>query len=237
MRFSMKFETTIQEVIPRTPGVLSVRFPRPTGFTYKPGQFFLVTLKFQGKEIVRYFSFSSSPTTEEYIEFTKRLSDSDYSAALKAAKPGDWARIDGPYGEFTFQGEYPRVALLAGGIGITPFMSIIKNATDKHLESQITLFYGCRTPEDITFKAELEELAARNPKVKVYFVVSQAPSDWEGLWGRIDADLIKKYLPDYADWVFFACGPPPMVKAMQAMVQDLGLAKDRFKIEAITGYA
>ncbi len=78
--------------------------------------------------------------------------------ALKAAKVGDWARIDAPYGQFTFEGEYPKIALLAGGIGITPFVSICKNATDKQLESKITLFYGCRTENDIAFKQELEEM-------------------------------------------------------------------------------
>ena len=79
--------------------------------------------------------------------------------ALKAAKVGDWARIDAPYGQFTFEGEYPKIALLAGGIGITPFISICKYATDKRLDTKIALFYGCRTEADIAFRQELEELA------------------------------------------------------------------------------
>ena len=127
----MKFETKIQEIIPRTSDITSFRFPRPSDLTYKPGQFFFVAIKQGGKELNKHFSFSSSPTQTVFIEFTKRLTDHEYSLALEAAKVGDWARIDAPYGEFTFEGEYPKIALLAGGIGVTPFISMCKNATDK----------------------------------------------------------------------------------------------------------
>ena len=75
---------------------------------------------------------------------------------------------------FTFEGEYPKIALLGGGIGITPFMSICKNATDKGLSSKITLFYGCRTEEDIAFRKEFEELAQKNKNLKLVFIVNQA---------------------------------------------------------------
>jgi ferredoxin-NADP reductase len=125
----MKFETKIQEIIPRTHDVTSFRFSRPTDLSYKPGQYMFVTLKQGEKELSKHFSFSSSPTEKEHIEFTKKFTDHEYSMALKSTKVGDWARIDAPFGQFTFEGEYPKIALLGGGIGITPFMSICKNAT------------------------------------------------------------------------------------------------------------
>ena len=165
----MKFETKITEIIPRTADITSFRFPRPAELTYKPGQFFFVALKQDGKELNKHFSFSSSPTETGFIEFTKRLTDHEYSMALKAAKVGDWARIDAPYGEFTFDGEHPKIALLAGGIGVTPFVSICKNATDKALPSQITLFYGCRTENDIPFRRELEDMAASKREFEAAF--------------------------------------------------------------------
>ena len=232
----MKYETTLQTVIQRTPNVLSLRFPRASESQYKPGQFFFVTIKKDGKELSHHFSFSSSPTEPRHIEFTKKLSDSQYSQALKTAKPGDWARIDGPYGQFIFDGEYPKIALLGGGIGITPFMSFVKNATDKMLDSKIVLFYGCRTPSDIVFRSEFEELAHKNSNFKTVFTINEPAADWNGKVGMITADLIKQTLPDYADYIFYACGPPPMVKAMQALVESLGLPKEKLKLEYFTGY-
>src|SRR3990170_204802 len=136
----MKFETVVQDVIPRTSMVTSFRFPRPPTLDYKAGQFFFITIKPGEKELSKHFSFSSSPTEKDHIEFTKKFTDHEYSLTLKGAKVGDWARIDAPYGQFTFEGEYPKIALLGGGIGITPFMSICKSATDKGLDSKITLF-------------------------------------------------------------------------------------------------
>jgi ferredoxin-NADP reductase len=232
----MKFETTITEIIKRTSNVTSFRFVRPAELDYKPGQFFFVTLKHNGVELSKHFSFSSSPTEADHIEFTKKLSDSEYSDALRAAKPGDWARIDAPYGQFTFTGEYPKIALLGGGIGITPFISFCKYTTDKDLSNKITLFYGCRTPSDIVFRDKFWELAKKNSNLKIVFTLSEATSNWKGAKGRIDTDMIKRELPDFKDHVFYACGPPPMVKAMQTLVENLGLPKEKLKLEYFTGY-
>lgn len=234
--FFMKYETSFQNIIPRTSNIVSYRFLRPQGLDYKPGQFFFVTLKHDGKEVRKHFSFSSSPTEAEHIEFTKKLSDSEFSETLKSVNVGDWAGIEAPFGQFTFEGEYPKIALLGGGIGITPFRSICKNATDKGLSNKITLFYGCHTPSDIVFRSDFEELAQRNSNFKLVFTVNEAPSDWNGRTGNIDADMIRKEMPDYAENVFYACGPPPMVKAMQALVESLGLPKEKLKVEYFTGY-
>jgi ferredoxin-NADP reductase len=233
----MKYETTIQSIIPRTHDVTSFRFPRPNELQYKPGQFFFVTIKQDDKELTKHFSFSTSPTETDIIEFTKKLTDHEYSMALKKAKVGDWARIDAPYGKFTFEGEHPKIALLCGGIGITPFISIIKNATDKNLPCKITLFYGCRTEEDIAFKTELEELANKNSNFKVIVVLNQASPNWKGATGFVTAEIVQKELPDFKETMFFACGPPPMVAAMEGLVAKLGLPKEQLKLELFTGYA
>jgi ferredoxin-NADP reductase len=232
----MKFETKILEIVPRTVDVTSFRFPRPTDLSYKPGQYLMINIRQGDKELTHHFSFSSSPTQKEYFEFTKKLTDHEYSLALKAAKVDDWARIDAPYGQFTFEGEYPKICLLAGGIGITPFMSICKYATDKKLNSKITLFYGCRTEGDIVFKDELESMQSENENFKMVCVVNQPTSQWKGETGIITADMIKKALPDYNEDVFFTCGPPPMVKAMETIIESLGLPKNQMKQEYFTGY-
>ncbi len=232
----MKFETKITEIIPRTTDVTSYRFPRPSELTYKPGQYFMITIKQENKELTHHFSFSSSPTEKEHIEFTKKFTDHEYSLALKAAKVSDWALIDAPYGQFTFEGEYPKIALLAGGIGITPFVSICKNATDKQLDAKITLFYGCRTEGDIAFREEFESMQNENKNLKMVCIINQPSNEWKGEIGIITGDMIKKTLPDYKETIFFTCGPPPMVKAMENIIESLGLPNTQLKKEYFTGY-
>lgn len=232
----MKFETKIQEIIPRTRDVTSFRFPRPEGLEYKAGQFLFVTVRQGDRELSKHFSFSSSPTEKSNIEFTKKFTEHEYSLSLKSVDVGDWARIDAPYGQFTFDGEFPKIALLGGGIGITPFISICKNATDKNLPNQITLFYGCRTENDIAFRKEFEELAQKNRNLNIVFSVNEATAQWKGETGTITAEMIKRQLPDFKENVFYACGPPLMVKAMEALVESLGLKKEMLKLEYFTGY-
>lgn len=232
----MKFESKISEIIHRTADVTSFRFPRPTDLMYKPGQFFFVAIKQDGKELQHHFSFSSSPTEPSYIEFTKKYTDHEYSLALKAAKVGDWARIDAPYGQFTFEGEHPKVALLAGGIGITPFVSMCKYAAEKRSDSKIVLFYGCRTEGDIAFRQELEAAAQQNQNLKLHLVLNQASPEWKGPTGIITGDMIRQELPDFKEYLFYCCGPPGMVTAMGQLIESIGLPKAQLKLEFFTGY-
>ena len=232
----MKFETHIKEIIPRTQDVTSFRFLRPTELKYKPGQFLYITIKNGDKELNKHLSFSSSPTEKDTIEFTKKITDHEFSIALKSAKVGDWAKIDAPYGKFTFEGEFTKITLLGGGIGITPFISICKNATDKGLDSKITLFYGCRTENDFAFKDEFNKLASENKNLKLIFVASSPSPRWKGRTGYINADLIKKELPNYQENVYYTCGPPGMISAMEKLVESLGLPKEKLRKELFTGY-
>ena len=227
----------MKDIIPRTHNVTSFRFPRPAELDYKAGQFLFITLKgADGKELSKHFSFSSSPTEKTHIEFTKKLSDSDFSAALKGLKKGDWARIDAPYGKFTFEGEHEKIGLLGGGIGITPFIGICKYCIDMHLDTKITLLYGNRTESDIAFRKPLEAMQEQNEHMKVVFTLNEADSNWKGATGFITADMIKKEIPDYEETVFYTCGPPPMVEIMGKLIEQLGLPKTQLNREYFTGY-
>jgi ferredoxin-NADP reductase len=232
----MKFETFVKEIIPRTSDVASFRFPRPAEFTYKPGQYMLATIKSGNKELMHPFSFSSSPTEKGFIEFTKKFTANEYSTVLKTLKPGDWALLDAPYGKFTFEGEYARIGLLTGGIGITPFRSICKYCTDMHLNTDIVLLYGCRTPSEIPFKSEFEEMQVQNKNLRVVFTVNEANSEWKGSVGNITAEMVRKEMPDYMERVFYACGPPGMVQAMMNLTKELGLPSTQLKLESFAGH-
>ena len=232
----MKFETNVKEIIPRTPSVTSFRFPRPPELDYKAGQFLFITIKPGGKELSKHFSFSSSPTEKEHIEFTKKFTDSEFSAALKTLKIGDWARIDAPYGQFTFEGEHPKIGMLAGGIGITPLVNICKYCTDKRLNTKIVLLYGCRTEADIAFRKELEEMQQQNSNLKIVFTLNEAGSSWKGAIGVINTDMVKREIPDYKETIFYTCGPPAMVDVMEKLVESLGLPKTQLKREYFSGY-
>ena len=232
----MKFETAVKEIIPRTPDTTSFRFPRPYDFDYKAGQYMIVTIKSGDTELMHPFSLSSSPTDSDFIEFTKKLTASEYSTRLRAMKPGDWARIDGPYGNFTCECEYGKIVFLAGGIGITPFFSIMKYCTDYKLETNMVLIYGCRTEQDIAFKPQLDEMQAKNPNLRVIYVLNESNPTWTGKVGFVTADLIRQEVPDFEDRVFYACGPPVMVGAMQKLVTALGLPAEQLKTESLVGH-
>jgi ferredoxin-NADP reductase len=232
----MKFETKVKEIIQRTYNVKSFRFPRPDVLDYEAGQFMFVTIKSENNKLAKHFTISSSPTEKEFVEFTKKLTGSPFSNALDAMKPNDWAELNAPYGNFTFEGEFAKVGMLSGGIGITPLMSMCRYCTDLQLNTKITLLYGNRSEQDIAFRTELEQMQKQNKNLKVVFTLTETNTGWNGLNGRIDVDMIRKEMPDFKERTFYTCGPPMMVDAMEKLLRDLAVPKDQIKKESFPGY-
>ena len=194
-----------------------------------------LTIKAKRKEMKKHCTISSSPSETDFIEFTKKLTGTEYSNALDASKPGDWAKISAPYGNFTFEGEFDKVGMLSGGIGITPLRSMCKFCTDNQVETKITLLYGNHKEQDIVFRKEFEEMKERNRNFKVAFTVSEPSEKWRGHIGRISAEMIKNEMPDYLERVFFTCGPPAMVKAMEDLLATLNVPQAQIKSENFPG--
>ena len=232
----MKFEPVVKRIISRAVDTLSFRFSRPVNFSYKPGQYIMVTIKSGEKELVHPLSLSSSPTDLDFIEFTKKLTSSEYSNRLRAMRIGDWAKIDGPYGKFTCECEFEKILFLAGGIGITPFYSIVKFCTDNKLPTGMILFYGARNQSEIAFKTELDEMQLRNGNLRIIYVLNEATPGWSGKVGFVTPEMIRQEVPEFKDYVFYACGPPGMVSAMQKMITALGLPASQLRLETLVGH-
>ena len=232
----MEFETSVDEIIKRTHDVKSFRFKRPGGFDYDPGQFFFVTILIGGEKTTKHFTISSSPTENEFIEFTKRITDREFSAALDKLRVGDWAHIDGPYGNFTFKGEYPRIGMITGGIGITPFRSMIKYCTDKGIKSRITLLYGNRSEENIAFKEELDRIEKENGSLRIVHALSRPDEGWKGKRGRIDLRMVREEIPDCDEHVFYVCGPPSLVTDCVDILKTLKIPDGKINKEDFPGY-
>jgi len=236
----IKFETEVLDIVQRTHNVKSFRFKIKEDVNFKPGQFFFVTIKIDGVERTKHFSFSNSPTEKGYVEFTKRITDSEFSQALERLKAGDWTRLKMPYGSFTFEGEYEKIAFLSGGIGITPIRSICKFATDSMLPTDMVLLYGNNREEDIIFRQDLDNMQSVNKNLRIVYTLTSSDIDrkiWKGRTGYIDDTMIKEEMPDYTERIFYICGPPRMVESLINILRNkLGVQQDKIKIENFSGY-
>jgi glycine betaine catabolism B len=200
---------------------------------------------------IRHFTISSSPT-ENFIMFSTRIRDSPYKKRLSTLEEGSRVKVRGPEGQFVLHEDYLMPAVfLSGGIGVTPFRSMIKYATDKQLPLNITMFDSNRNRENILFKKEFDNWATANKNLKIIYTISDdqgrneqqqsssTANDWKGEYGRIDKAMILKHLDTKTlkNSIFYICGPPSMLKAMQSLLQDdLEIPKERIKVEEFTGY-
>ena len=232
----MKFETEIIKIIKRTPDVKSFQLFRPSTFEYKAGQFMFVTIPSETGELKKHFTISSSPTEKDFIEFTKKLTGSQYSNALDSLKIGETINIDAPYGNFVLDKTIEKIGMLSGGIGITPLRSMCKYSTDLKLKLNIILLYGNNSLEEIAFKEEMDKLSKENKNLKVVYTLNNFPSYWNGYTGFIDANMLKKEIPDYKSRIFYTCGPPAMVEAMKKLLGKLNFPKEKIRIENFSGY-
>lgn len=230
------FEAELLKAVPRTLDISSFRFSNPMDIAYKAGQYLSITINEGGKALIHYFSISSSPTEKGYLEFTTRLRDTEFKNALRKLEIGDKVYLKAPFGDFVLDDATGRIGMLSGGIGIAPLRSMIRYCTDKRLGTKIVLLYGNRSERDIVFKDELEDMQRENPNLKVVHTLAEAGEDWKGYRGYIDAAMVKKEIPDYEERVFYSCGPPAMVEAMEGLLVKMGVKKENIREENFSGY-
>lgn len=224
--------------IKRTPEIESFRFLPRQKIAFLPGQFAKVFFDRErpNKELNKYLSFSSPPT-KDYIEFTKRLADSQFSSRLRELKAADEILIKAPLGSCVFKDEYKRISFLIGGIGITPVISIIEYIMDKKLDTDVCLLYSNRSEEEIAFKAELDGWAKLNQRIQITYAVSDCqPKDRACIFGQIDKNLVQQKVCDLSQRRVFIFGPPKMVATMGNLCLDLGCDQGSIQTENFVGY-
>jgi ferredoxin-NADP reductase len=231
----------VGSIVTETPSVKTFRLlpssnDRFLPFTFVPGQFLNIAFGIGGARMIRSYSISSSPTQREYVELTvRREPRGAVSRHINdLLKVGDQIETGGPVGKFTFDGtEADSVVLLAGGVGITPMMSITRYLTERSWAGDIFFIYTCRTPTDFIFADDVAALQRRNPKLRVAVTISSAEgTDWKGPRGRISKEWLTQTVPDLASRRIHLCGPPAMMDSIKAIFAELGIPPDRLKTEA-----
>jgi glycine betaine catabolism B len=229
-------ELEVKEIIYETPTIIEVVFNKPE-INFRPGNYIVFYLDVNDpKGNYRDFSIVSSPT-EEDIRIACRLTGSVFKRKLSSLKPGDKVTVKGPFGNFLLD-EKRDIIMIAGGIGITPFMSMIKYVVDLNLGTKITLFYSNRTPEEIPFKSKFDEIYQTNRNIKLVYTITnplESKKPWNGNKGFIDSNMIK-YNTSINNKLFYICGPPGMVEAMSALLKSMNIKEEDIKIENFTGY-
>lgn len=224
-------------------GTLALRLSKPEGFKFVAGQ--AVYLSLPGLEStdasgqVRTFSIASDPDDSE-LEIVTRLTDTSFKRHLAAADIGSAIQVEGPYGDLVLHNDANRPAVfLAGGIGITPFRSMVVDAASRGLQHRLFLFYSSRKPEDAAYLTELRELEKENPQFKLIATFTEGEAVPQGNaveHGHITAEMLAKHVGNFAAPIFYVAGPPAMVSAMESVLKSAGVNPKNVRAEKFAGY-
>jgi len=238
-----KYETALARNETVAEGTMAFHFAKPANFTFKPGQSMNVSLidppETDAKGNARTFSIVSAPHEAELVVAT-RMRDTAFKRVLKAMPAGGRVALRGPAGLFTLDPADARPAVfLAGGIGVTPFVSMLRDAAQSGLERDLWLFYSNRRPEDAAFLDELAALPKRNPQL--HFVGTMVEMDkssrpWSGERGFLDRAMLERHLKSVAGKVYYVAGPPGLVEAMQKMLTGAGVSEEAIHTDEFFGY-
>jgi ferredoxin-NADP reductase len=218
-------------------------FERPEGFVYRAGQNALFSLvearDFDGFGPSRTFTLASAPHEDELM-IAVRMRDTAFKRTLQSGPLGLRVSLDEPAGDMVLDEDPARPAVfIAGGIGVTPFLSIARHAAKARLPHRIHLFYSNRRPEDAPFLEELRALERANGNFRVIPTMTQMHNSrlpWFEDTGPIGKALLERHLPDLKAPVYYLAGPPGMAMGMQFLLADLGIADDDVRGEEFYGY-
>jgi predicted ferric reductase len=195
------------------------------GFRFSPGQFGWLTVWGSPFRLTEHpFSFSSSAAANDgRVEMTIR-NLGDFTRTIPTVQPGQRVYVDGPYGAFTIdRNPADMLVFVAGGVGITPMMSMMRTLADRGDTRPVLLFYGSRDWESIIFREQIEALQQRLALTVIY-VLEKPHAGWQGESGFISAELFRRHLPPpYAAHEYFICGPNVMMDAIERALGQLGV--------------
>jgi ferredoxin-NADP reductase len=230
------------ELRDETPTVRTFFFEPPrAGFSFRAGQYVVVRISglTDPRGDSRTFSIASAPSDRGVVAVTTRRGPSPFKRRLFESGPGTPFELWGPFGDFVPARDRPAV-LLGGGIGITPFRSMLRQAAFERSAVPIRLLYSSHTPEELIYRGEFEELARRWAGFRPTLLVSGAApgaTGWRGETGRIDAPLVHRESRGIDHPLYYICGPPTMVKELRGiLVRDADVPAGEVRTEAFQGY-
>src|SRR5262245_27922346 len=223
---------------------LAFRFEKPVGFTFKAGQYLILTLidppETDAEGNVRTFSIASAPE-EERLMVATRMRDTAFKRVAGRMPIGTEVRLEGPYGNLTLHPDAGRPAVfLAGGIGITPFRSLLVHAARARLPHRLVLFYANWRPEDAAFLDELQALQRDNPRytfIGTMTAMERSHRSWQGETGIFTPAMLGKVVAKDARPIYYVAGPPGMVSGVEGMLKNsMGVTADDIRTEKFAGY-
>lgn len=225
-------ETSVLAVIEEATDIRTFRLSRPQGFDFTAGQFVPVRVSIDAKPHVRCYSISSSPDSRGYFEISVRRQGLVSTTLHATLRTGSRLLIGRPAGQFVYPGGDDRpLALLAGGIGITPLLSMLRHAISSEPARPIVLLYSARNPQAAAFYGELQVIAQRHPQVRIAMTMSEAstPAPWRR--GHIDVEMVRQYVAHPGHTIFCICGPTPMMAAMERLLTAEGVPPAQIRTE------
>lgn len=228
---------TVSQVIEETESTKTLRLVPSAGVLppFKAGQFMTLFLDVEGVKTARAYSISSPPTRPGHVDFTVREARDGFVSKYLCndVLPGDEFEVSGPAGNFFYEPltDTDSLVLLAGGSGVTPFMSMIREAADSGSDVDLHLIYGSRVPTDVIFGNELTEIARRVKNFKFDVVMSEPPEGYGGPCGLLDSTMIRSRIGGIEGKTFFLCGPHAMYGLCTAALEDLGVRPGRIRVE------
>jgi ferredoxin-NADP reductase len=220
------------------PGIFEFSFLKNPKFNFQPGEYLEWTLggvKYDLRGQRRFFSIASAPT-ENDIKIGIKISEkgSNFKSKLATLKKGDKIFAGNLAGDFLLTNRNNKYVFMAGGIGITPFRSMVKNAVDKNEKLDAILFYSCSEEGEFVYREIFE--SAEKIGLKTIYVCSHPSEKFKGVKGRIDANMLKKDVPDFKDRTFYLSGPNVMVNGYKNLLRGMGIRFDKIVTDYFSGY-
>jgi len=230
----------IARIFDETHDVKTFRFVNPSGgplpFEHIAGQYINLKLTIDGKRVNRSYTIASSPTRNHYVEISVKRAATGYGSKHlhETWHEGDLVQVSAPAGKFFFAGpEADRVVLIAGGIGITPMMSVVRSLTDRGWGGEMFLVFSVRKKVDVVFAHEIMDLQERWKKFHVLITLTNDPdAEWTGARGQITKELLAGFIPNFTHGPVMLCGPDPMMTAMRALLVGMGIPDMEIQQEA-----